>query len=207
MQSKIWRVWVIWGTTEYAGFVIVLPSLCFLAFTALQWRTVVLESTLPIQEAFKLDGKSNTAENALQGATTMLCTILISGYLIYQRRRHSKLIGESQISVGYISIVAMLVESYAAESVWLFVAILINGPSDHPVVIFFGDTATYIEIIAYLLVLYRVAKGRAYESRKGQRNISSLNWNHSTHVTGTTQPDEISPAPIGHVDVSRVSMA
>lgn len=55
-------------------------------------------------------------------------------------------LGESQISVGYISIVAMLVESYAAESVWLFVAILINGPSDHPVVIFFGDTATYIEV-------------------------------------------------------------
>jgi hypothetical protein len=29
----------------------------------------------------------------------------------------------------------------------------------------------------------RVASGRAYESQRSQRNISSLRWNHSNNVT------------------------
>lgn len=97
----------------------------------------------------------------------MLCTVLISGFLIFQRRRNNKtigmkifksdrrklplanskiLIGESRTAVNYMSIVAMLVESYTIESVWIFGVLSIDGLIDSPVALFFGDTAVYIEV-------------------------------------------------------------
>ncbi|KAF7776620.1 hypothetical protein Agabi119p4_5013 [Agaricus bisporus var. burnettii] len=207
---QIWRVWIIWKTTEYANFAIVLPSLCFLVSTALQWRTLVLIITLPAEKVFELDSKTNSAENALQGATTMLCTVLISGFLIFQRRRNNKTIGESRTAVNYMSIVAMLVESYTIESVWIFGVLSIDGLVDSPVALFFGDTAVYIEIIAYLLVQYRVARGRAYESQKDPKSFGSLKWNISNHVTdGESDEKSLATAdgPVGQMDDSRVNMA
>ncbi|EKM74626.1 hypothetical protein AGABI1DRAFT_95488 [Agaricus bisporus var. burnettii JB137-S8] len=120
IQTKIWRLWVIWSATRFAKLVIVLPLLCFLTF-----------------------------------------------------------FGEANGSAGYIKIVAMLIESYTLESIWLLAeAILLL----HPVTIVFAESRNYIEIIAYLLVQYRVASGKAYESQKYRSNISSLHWNHSDHV-------------------------
>lgn len=48
---------------------------------------------------------------------------------------------------------------------------------------------------------YRVASGKAYESQRGQSNISALRWNHSNHAT--TQSEEASEATTGgrHVPV------
>jgi hypothetical protein len=58
---------------------------------------------------------------------------------------------------------------------------------------------------------YQVASGRAYESQRGQRNISSLHWNHSNHATtqfGETSEihggPHVSAVPEGS-DVPRVS--
>lgn len=54
--------------------------------------------------------------------------------------------------------------------------------------------ANFIKIIAYLLVLYQVANGRAYKSQGGHHkpqsqhdNISSLHWNRTA-----TQPNVVS---------------
>ncbi|KAF7760992.1 hypothetical protein Agabi119p4_10401 [Agaricus bisporus var. burnettii] len=87
-----------------------------------------------------------------------------------------------------MNVVGMLIESYAVECVWTIVFVILVHLVD-PMQQFFGNTQPYIEIIAYLLVLYRVASGRAYgsqrahepQSRQGQ--ISSLHWNHHTTTT------------------------
>ncbi|EKM81290.1 hypothetical protein AGABI1DRAFT_127302 [Agaricus bisporus var. burnettii JB137-S8] len=178
---QVWRVWVILSTTSYGKLLTVLPFLCFLAFTVLQLRTVIIGTTLPMEVAEKLDTKTTrAAEVAIQGVTTMLCTALISLYLIRVRWQHRKLIGGA-ITVAYLNIVAMLVESYAMESIWLFIVTLyVCFP--FPVGILFGETKTYIEIIAYLLVLCRVANGKAYESQRGY-DLSSMHWNGSKHHT------------------------
>ncbi|XP_006455507.1 hypothetical protein AGABI2DRAFT_145634 [Agaricus bisporus var. bisporus H97] len=88
--------------------------------------------------------------------------------------------GEANGSAGYMKIVAMLIESYALESIWILTQTIVLF---HPVLAFFAESRPYIQIIAYLLVQYRVASGKAYESQRGQSNISSLHWNHSNHVT------------------------
>ncbi|XP_006455506.1 hypothetical protein AGABI2DRAFT_121424 [Agaricus bisporus var. bisporus H97] len=189
---QIWRVWVIWSATRYANLVIVLPSLCFLTFTALTFRTIILEIKLPVAEVMVADHTTSIVEFAFQGATTLLCTALISAYLVYQHWRQKKLIGEANGSAGYMKIVAILIESYALESAWLLIVAII---SSHPESSFFGENSLYIEIIAYLLVQYRVTSGKSYESQREQRKISSLHWNHSNHAT--TQLEEASESS-GH---------
>ncbi|EKM74294.1 hypothetical protein AGABI1DRAFT_95739 [Agaricus bisporus var. burnettii JB137-S8] len=83
-------------------------------------------------------------------------------------------------SAGYMKVVAILIESYTLESLW----ILVQAPLySHPVGLFGGEGRQYIEIIAYLLVQYRVASGTAYESQRAESNISSLHWNRSNHAT------------------------
>ncbi|XP_006457469.1 hypothetical protein AGABI2DRAFT_181669 [Agaricus bisporus var. bisporus H97] len=97
--------------------------------------------------------------------------------------------GQVNGSPGYIKIIAMLVESYALESIWVLLAAIFFL---HGAAIFFLESRTNIQIIAYLLVQYRVASGKAYESQRGQSNISALRWNHSNHAT--TQLEETSEA-------------
>jgi hypothetical protein len=107
-----------------------------------------------------LDNETNQAERALQGANTMLCTMLICGYLIFKQWEQRKLIGmetiqlvgrthvnilagKSQGSTGYLNIVAMIIESYVLESVWLLVMVILWNQSAGA---FFTESSVYIEV-------------------------------------------------------------
>ncbi|EKM75572.1 hypothetical protein AGABI1DRAFT_132111 [Agaricus bisporus var. burnettii JB137-S8] len=129
--------------------------------------------------------KTRIAEFALQAVTITLPTIFIAGFLVVESWHQRKLMGKPQLSTPYMKVVAMLIESYATEAIWtILLAILLA--LYHPMQQFFTDTQLYIEIIAYLLVLYRVANGRAYGSKRAHgsetqcSNISSLQWDHTT---------------------------
>ncbi|XP_006464138.1 hypothetical protein AGABI2DRAFT_120914 [Agaricus bisporus var. bisporus H97] len=192
---QIWRLWVIWSGTRYGRFVAILPSLCLAVFTALRIKTIYFNLTLTRANGnlFRQEARSQNASYALQATITILSTVLIAGFLIVQRWRQKKLLGKSQVlSTPYLSVIAMLVESYAMDSIWAIIIGVLNS-LNHPAIQFFGNTQPYIEIIAYLLVLYRVANGRAYGSQRAhepqseRNNISSLHWNHTT----TTESDDI----------------
>ncbi|XP_006457290.1 hypothetical protein AGABI2DRAFT_123166 [Agaricus bisporus var. bisporus H97] len=129
--------------------------------------------------------KTRIAEFALQAATITLPTIFIAGFLVVESWHQRKLMGKPQLSTPYMKVVAMLIESYATEAIWtILLAILLA--LYHPMQQFFTDTQLYIEIIAYLLVLYRVANGRAYGSKRAHgsetqySNISSLQTSYLT---------------------------
>jgi hypothetical protein len=110
-------VWVIWSATQYAIFAVALPALCGLTLTGkrlqqihsinemthillgLRLRTVVLDFTLNFAELVQLDTKTQKAESAIQGATTILCTVLISLYLIFKQWQQRKLIGMETIQI------------------------------------------------------------------------------------------------------------
>ncbi|EKM78305.1 hypothetical protein AGABI1DRAFT_92640 [Agaricus bisporus var. burnettii JB137-S8] len=116
---KIWRVWVVWSATRFAKLVTLLPLLCFLTLTIIYLMVVIRETTLPPARQSQLDGKLQLAQTAIQGATT----------------------GKANGSAGYMKIVAILVESYALESVWILAqAILFYNK----VSIFLYESRTYI---------------------------------------------------------------
>jgi hypothetical protein len=60
---------------------------------ALRLRTIILETTLPFAEILQLPAKTEVAGSFIQGATTVLCTLLIALYLVFQQWRQRKLIG------------------------------------------------------------------------------------------------------------------
>jgi hypothetical protein len=53
------------------------------------------------------------------------------------------LAGKSQGSTGYLNIVAMIIESYVLESVWLLALVTVWK---QPEQVFFGESSTYIEV-------------------------------------------------------------
>jgi hypothetical protein len=101
---------VIWSATRYANSVTVLPVLCLLTFTGdlfttyysllqdglysagLALRTIVLDTIISLAKDVPLD-TIDRVEVAIQGATTVLCTMLISLYLIFKQWQQRKLIG------------------------------------------------------------------------------------------------------------------
>ncbi|KAF9446269.1 hypothetical protein P691DRAFT_648185, partial [Macrolepiota fuliginosa MF-IS2] len=64
--------------------------------------------------------------------------------------------GASEASKQYMGIVAMLIESYALESIWTIAALISELLGNGPAGTFFASCDPAIEIIAYLLVIYRV---------------------------------------------------
>jgi multisubunit Na+/H+ antiporter MnhC subunit len=123
-------------------------------------RSIVFKSTLPLDEALRRDVKPEIAEIVIQGSITILCTVLISLYLIFNQRQQRKLIGmenntnwgktnaknfagKAQGSDGYMTIVAMLIESYALESVWLLTSVIISKQAAS---LFFLGSVPYIEV-------------------------------------------------------------
>lgn len=61
------------------------------------------------------------------------------------------LIGISEITNPYINIVAMLVESYALESMWILVTMILEVIA-HPLASFFGNCQSYIEVSKYIII-------------------------------------------------------
>ncbi|EKM75197.1 hypothetical protein AGABI1DRAFT_132447 [Agaricus bisporus var. burnettii JB137-S8] len=168
---------------------------------ALSIRKLFFQVTLTVHsDLIKQVWKPQNAEYALHAIFTILPTIIIAGFLIIHDRRQRKLMGRFQLSTPYINVVAMLIESYAMESTWIILTVIVVNLKD-PMTLFFGDTLAYIKvngyiaiillpdfdceplmikIIAHLLVLYRVANGRAYGSQSRRDCITSLHWNHTT---------------------------
>ncbi|KAF9441338.1 hypothetical protein P691DRAFT_641561, partial [Macrolepiota fuliginosa MF-IS2] len=104
-------------------------------------------------------------------------TSLVIACLLFICRHHIKLMGATDISEQYMGIVTMLVESYALESVWPLasLALLITGSTG---LLLFSNCNVAIEIITYLLVIYRVSTGRAWSKKAGQQISRSLEFNH-----------------------------
>jgi hypothetical protein len=66
----------------------------------LKLRSSILEATRSISEVLQVDRKTAVVETAFQGATTVLCTLLISLYLIFKQWQQRKLIGMEIIQIG-----------------------------------------------------------------------------------------------------------
>ncbi|KAJ3551724.1 hypothetical protein NP233_g13023 [Leucocoprinus birnbaumii] len=124
--------------------------------------------------------------------TGLIVTSLISARIALVRRTHIQNMGESDSSNQYFSIISMLVESFALEFIWTIILIATDFWPDNvrasAVNLAFNDLLPSIQIIAYLLVVYRVSLRRAWE-KDTEEKLTSLQWNRdaqqSTQLTTT----------------------
>ncbi|KAF9443737.1 hypothetical protein P691DRAFT_787564 [Macrolepiota fuliginosa MF-IS2] len=147
---QIWHLWIIYGATQYAIAVIIVPLLLFLCFvdaTSIQW-------------------------------------VGLLWYLVSHTADRNT--GVLETSKQYMGIVAMLTESYALESAWMLAALIAefldNGQAAG---VFFADCNVAIEIVAYLLVIYRVSSGRGW-NRQTERQISTLQFQAGRNTHSAT---------------------
>ncbi|KAJ3560586.1 hypothetical protein NP233_g10739 [Leucocoprinus birnbaumii] len=147
------------------------------------------------------------ATDLLIVAIGLFVTTLVCMKIVQVRRRHKGVLAHNVLAITeelktgtqYTSIIAMLVESFALESIWLVGATVTNSisllnTSGSDIVqrtidisaatTFFSSTAPLIQIIAYLLVIFRVSMGIAWQVDTEQK-LSSLQWN--MNIAQTTQ--------------------
>ncbi|KAF9443741.1 hypothetical protein P691DRAFT_778695 [Macrolepiota fuliginosa MF-IS2] len=190
---QIWRLWVIYGATRYAIAVIILPLLLFLCYIALGVMTIVLGLDGTQVELLATQVTGTVSQLAIE----IIVTVLIIGRLLVVRRRHINMMGVSENSKQYMGIVAMLIESYALESAWTLAALISQFLDNESAAVFLGNCDPPIEIIAYLLVIYRVSSGRGW-NRQTERQISGLQFQvdrttHSTTFEATMQNSQAPP--------------
>ncbi|KAJ3568918.1 hypothetical protein NP233_g5397 [Leucocoprinus birnbaumii] len=88
-------------------------------------------------------------------------------------------VGKLEGSNQYFSIITMLIASFALEFIWMTINIATGFSNDIQTVsvnMASGDLAPSIQIIAYLLIVYRVSTGRAWK-QDTEEKLTSLQWN------------------------------
>ncbi len=123
--DQIWRLWLIWGATPYAGVVTFFPGLLFLSY-------IGVLAALPISAV----GTTHLSVTALQialnistihpdiiphsipfpvvvygigSATTILVTTLVSIRLLLVRRRHMKIMGKCSLKLHFVMVSKLMV--------------------------------------------------------------------------------------------------
>ncbi|KAJ3568912.1 hypothetical protein NP233_g5400 [Leucocoprinus birnbaumii] len=162
----------------------------------------------------------NAVRQGMMMFTGLIVTSLISARIALVRRTHIQtmadyhvmivyvnVVGKSDISNQYFSIISMLVESFALEFIWTTMVITTDFSPDNvrvsAVSQAFTNLLPSIQIIAYLLVVYRVSSRRAWE-KDTEEKLTSLQWNRgvqqatqltttqaSIHISGDAPGDEV----------------
>ncbi|PPQ99851.1 hypothetical protein CVT24_009602, partial [Panaeolus cyanescens] len=123
----------------------------------------LIESVLPTQSFWSaIAVQFATAYYVLTTTYTIIITGLMIARILLVRRNFMKATGRTEFSSQYVSIAAMIIESSALYTVWgiIFLALyLVNNPVQY---VFLG-TLSEVQIIAPLLIIYRVSQGKAWK--------------------------------------------
>ncbi|EPQ55666.1 hypothetical protein GLOTRDRAFT_10171, partial [Gloeophyllum trabeum ATCC 11539] len=158
----LWRCTVVWSG-RFIWFIMSVPFLVYLTSIAMGILLMFDESRpgASIWQASSVNIVLAYYSTSL--ALNIFLTILILVRLLLHRRAVINALGRSH-SAQYTSTAAMLVESaalYAICSILFLVPYVVN----HPLQGIFMQVLSQVQIIAPLLIIYRVATGRAW-SRK-----------------------------------------
>ncbi|KXN84452.1 hypothetical protein AN958_12598 [Leucoagaricus sp. SymC.cos] len=182
---QIWRLHIIWNGAPYYPFVMGIPILLYLAYIGVGIVMFVLIDLSKTKQYYV-----GIAFFGIAPVMTLLVTSLICARLILIRRRLANIMDDTTVNKHYMGIIAMLVECYALDALWSLMTIIayIAQPALFGVV--FVLTAPYLQVVALFLITYRVAKGRAWQSRT-ERELTTLRWNHSVF----SRTDQLTTGP------------
>ncbi|ESK86671.1 hypothetical protein Moror_9670 [Moniliophthora roreri MCA 2997] len=177
----LYRCYIIWSSSIT---VIVLPSLIFLASTAMAIISCV-QSALP-GSSFFANNTINFAIPwiALTCGLNAILTGLITARLLVARHRLKAILGSNEHSTAYTSAVSIIVESALPFSILGIIFAILLGKGNTVYMIFNGIWGTYAGL-APLLIIHRVALGRAW-SKDTANQIMSTTLNFAQQANDST---------------------
>ncbi|KAF9029960.1 hypothetical protein BJ165DRAFT_1578145, partial [Panaeolus papilionaceus] len=185
----LWRLSVLYRGSRLFTPVIIGGVIFYLAAFSLGLVTLI-ESSLPSQSFWSaIAVKFATAYYAVVTTYTIVITLFMVLRILHLRRRIIKATGRTEFGDQYLSIAAIIVESSALYTVWgiIFLALYLRNNQVENV---FLTTLSQVQIIAPLLIMYRVSQGKAWE-QDTTTNIMTLNASggprtHAGYSNGTT---------------------
>ncbi|KAF5357034.1 hypothetical protein D9756_006690 [Leucocoprinus leucothites] len=196
MAVQIWRLWILWRATPWYLYVTVLPVSLLLASIGVGIAVAVNSTHINL---FALDYSFAIGLTffGIPPVTTIIVTALMVLRLGLIRRRHINLIGHStDIANQYTGVISMLIESYALETLWSIAIIITYAIRSESIVsVIFINSSANIKVIALFLIVYRVAKGRAWQAHTEQQ-ISSLRCNDNHNLRDSDASSDFELATI-----------
>ncbi|KAJ7708216.1 hypothetical protein B0H17DRAFT_1273970 [Mycena rosella] len=160
------------------------PALVYLG-SVVSFILLIISSTKPDDPFWSADSvQFGTAYWSLSIALNILLTISIVIRIWFVRRQIRTLLG-TQHSGQYISIAAMLIESAALYAVWSTV-FLVSYARQSPLENILLPAQGQIQVIAPLLILFRVAQGRAWSRNTLYTTKGSSGSNHGIQMSDFT---------------------
>lgn len=186
----IWRCYIIWTalTRHYVWLILTIP--CLLWMVSFAMGTLLLTQVSQPGLSIWSNSSVNFALTYFSVSLTLniLTTVLILVRLFQYRYEMTRSLGKAH-GKYYTSVAAMLVESaslYAACSLLFLVPYVLN----HPLQNIFMQVLSQVQIIAPLLVIFRVASGHG---------LTSTSLKTDAHVSFTTNPTR----PMDHAGSTR----
>jgi len=181
----LYRLFLIYGRSYV---VLIFPALAYLAAVGLAIVQVVL-SGLPNGNFFGgMAAKVAIAFYVITVCLNIVLTSLICGRLLRASKQVASSLGKESAKV-YTSAVAILVESSALYSVF-GIMYLVPYALGVPIADLFGQLWTKTSVIAPLLIILRVVKGRAWTAHITATSRTSLAFaTQSADVGSTTLAD------------------
>jgi len=179
----IYRCFVVYGRQYW---VTIIP--CLLLLGSFVTGSLVLNNEAAPQSSFWTRTSINFAVPyfSLTIALNTLVTIMIVAKLLVTRQRNKNILGNT-ITRTYTSISAMLTES-AALNCGTSIVFLIPYARSKPVSTVFQNLVCYNSIVATLLIVVRVAQGRAWTPLTSGE-LTSVKFNHDANVSTLRSTD------------------
>ncbi|KAF9218641.1 hypothetical protein BS17DRAFT_719999 [Gyrodon lividus] len=157
----LWRFIIFYHKLRYAKWIIPLPCAMYVGVVVLS--TLVLQGEARLGKIFYLSENLLLSYYALSLSLNVLTTVLVAARLYVHKRQLERVFGPS-VESPYMSLATILVESAALYGVWSFVFLIlcVKGSPGQTIVL---ATMSQIQVIAPLLIILWIARGRAWGSR------------------------------------------
>ncbi|KAJ3570808.1 hypothetical protein NP233_g4161 [Leucocoprinus birnbaumii] len=165
---QIWRLSIMWRPSRYHFFITIVTSLVLLSSTVIQTLNIYDISGGQVLKGRRAVVIGSDVQQGLTLLTGLIVTSLIGARIALVRRNHIR-----------------TMESFALVFIWTAISIATSfseGSGPRSVNIAFASLLPCIQIIAYLLVVYRVSTGRAWD-KDTEEKLTSLQWNRDAQQT------------------------
>ncbi|PPQ94610.1 hypothetical protein CVT25_011404 [Psilocybe cyanescens] len=169
MVLQVYRCMIIYRSCRYPSWLVMgIPAIAYLGSvtTGVLWLTQISATSPWVAGSINFTAPYFWLSLALN----MTMTIAICARLLFFRTRVRKVLGHNHGS-DYTSIAAMVVESaaiYSAFSLCFLIPFALNHPIQNTFIQMLGE----VQIIAPLLITYRVAYGKAWTDRTTKQLLS-----------------------------------